>query len=112
MREVIGGLTGLLFFALVVIGIAFAGASLDLWGYGYFAPKYEAVRRDVMIQSRAYSEASTREMYRFKLQYVQAKSDDERNTIKAFALHEATSFDRDRLPLDLQAFLEQLETAK
>lgn len=112
MKEVLGGLAGLFFFALVLFGIAVGGNALSFWSYSFWAPKYEGVRRDVMIQSRAYSEASTREMYRFKLQYVQAKSDDERNTIKAFALHEATSFDRDRLPLDLQAFLIELETSK
>jgi hypothetical protein len=96
--------------AVVLFGaIGIGGQFVGLWSYSYFAPKYEAVRRDTMIQSRAYSEASTREMYHFKLQYAQAKSQDERDTIKAFALHEATSFDRDRLPTDLQAFLIQLE---
>lgn len=84
---------------------------LNLFGlanFAFFAPKYEAVRRDTMIQSRAYSEATTREMYRLKLQYQQAKSDDERATIRAMAIHESQAFDRDRLPLDLQAFVAQL----
>lgn len=90
------------------LGAIFALNAFGLANFSFFAPKYEAVRRDVMIQSRAYSEASIREMYRFKLQYQQAKTDDERATIRAFALHESQAFDRDRLPTDLQAFLSQL----
>jgi hypothetical protein len=81
---------------------------LGFASFAFWAPKYEAVRRDTMIQSRAYGEATTRELYRLKLQYVQAKTDDEKATIRAFALHESAAFDRDRLPADLQIFLTQL----
>jgi hypothetical protein len=102
-----------LFFSIIgCVMLFFISISvLSYYGYAsfaFFAPKYEGVRRDVMIQSRAYSEASTREMYRFKLQYQQAHTDDERATIAAFALHESQAFDRTRLPLDLQAFIAQL----
>lgn len=104
MRVFFAAVAGLVLFAALVFGLQLAGFE----SFAFWAPKYEAVRRDQMIQSRAYSEAATREMYRLKLQYLQAKSDDERSTIRAFALHESTAFDRDRLPLDLQAFISQL----
>lgn len=98
--------------AIVWIVLIVGGlAGLTFGGYyatAYFAPRYEAVRRDTMIQSRAYNEASTRELYRIKVQYLAAQTAEERATLKAFALHEATAFDRDRLPLDLRAFLAQL----
>lgn len=97
----VGGLALLL---AVIFGLNLFG----LAQYQFFAPRLEAVRRDTMIQSRAYGEGATRELYRLKLQYLQAKSDDERATIKAFALHESAAFDRTRLPLDLQSFLAQL----
>lgn len=96
--SIIGGIVGLV---LLGFSLNYAG----LMSYGFFAPRYEAVRRDTMIQSRAYSEASTREMYRLKLQYMQAKSEDEKATIRAFALHESAAFERDRLPNDLQSFI-------
>lgn len=94
-------------FCLVIaalVGLSIGGYYL----YAYLAPKYESTRRDVMLESRAYSEGQTREIYRLKLQYQQAKSDDERATIRAMALHEASAFDRSRLPLDLQSFIQQL----
>jgi len=96
---------------LAVIGLGSIGFGLNYFGFAqfaFFAPKYEAVRRDVMIESRAYSEATTRQMYNLKLQYQQAKSDDERATIKAMALHESAAFDKARLPVDLRVFLDQL----
>lgn len=93
--------------------VAFVGliAGLNYFGYmqfAFFAPKYEAVRRDVMIESRAYSEATTRQMYNLKLQYQQAKTEDEKATIRAMTLHEAQAFDRARLPVELRIFIEQL----
>jgi hypothetical protein len=108
MKDLFGAAASFVFFALLIIVV---GVGLSIGGYylyAYLAPKYEATRRDVMIESRAYSEGQTREMYRLKLQYQQTKSDDERDTIKAMALHEAAAFDRTRLPLDLQSFIQQL----
>jgi hypothetical protein len=101
------------FFAFCFVAILAIGAlvGLSIGGYhlyAYLAPKYESTRRDVMLESRAYSEGQTREIYRLKLQYQQAKSDDERSTIRAMALHEASAFDRHRLPFDLQSFIQQL----
>lgn len=103
MKILIGvGCVVLFFFAIFV---------LNLFGFSQFAifaPMYEGVRRDTMIESRAYSEATTREMYRLKLQYEQAKTDNERNTIRAMTLHAASGFDKKRLPNDLQLFIAQL----
>lgn len=95
--------------ALVLILSVLFGLNLfGLAQYSFFAPRLEAVRRDTMLQSRAYGEAATRELYRLKLQYVQSKSDDERSTIAAMARHEATAFDRALLPPDVQAWLTQI----
>ena len=96
---------------LGIAALVLVGFGLNYFGYAqfaFFAPKYEAVRRDQMIESRAYSEATTRQMYNLKLQYQQAKSDDERATIRAMALHESAAFDKARLPIDLRVFLDQL----
>jgi len=104
MKIVLTSLLGLALLLAAIFGLNLFGLSQ----YQFFAPRMEAVRRDTMIQSRAYSEGASRELYRLKLQYSQAKTDDERATIRSFALHEADALDRTRLPLDLQAFLIQL----
>jgi hypothetical protein len=111
-REYFWTLPRALFAGIITLSCLCAvGFCLNYFGYAsfsFFAPKYEAVRRDVMIQSRAYSEATTREIYRLKLQFQQAKTDDERATIAAMARHESQSFDRARLPADLRLFIDQI----
>lgn len=72
--------------------------------YNFFAPKYEATRRDVMLQSRAYSEGETRNLYRLKIQYEAAPSPEAKQTLKLAARHECEALDRSRLPADLSAF--------
>ncbi len=101
-------------FLMIVFGIALLGIVgfglryVAMEQFGFFAPKYEAIRRDVMIESRAYSEATTRRMYELKLQYETSPNDDAKATIRAMALHEAHAFDKARLPRDLQIFITQI----
>jgi hypothetical protein len=101
VKEAVAWIVGIVLVLAAIFGLALYGFEMDT----YFMPRREALRRDTMIQGLAYSQAATRELYNLKLQYVQAKTDEERDTIKAYALHEATAFDKARLPLDLQAFL-------
>ncbi len=95
---------------VVLLGVAFV-AGLSVGGYhlyAYLAPQYEATRRDVMIQSRSYTEGTVRELYTMQRQYQLASSDEEKATIAAAARHEFSIFPRERLPADLQDFLHQV----
>lgn len=93
-----------------VIGVVVFGINaIGFASFAFWAPKYEGVRRDVVVQSRANTEGTFREMYRLKLQYQRATTQEEKNTIKAFTLHEVQSFDRARLPADIKDFIAQLE---
>ena len=88
---------------LIIAGIT--GASIgSYYLYAFLAPKYESTRRDVMLQSRAYSEGQTRSLYRLKMQFESAPSPDARQTILLAARHECQAMDRSRLPADLSAF--------
>lgn len=91
-----------------LFGIGWAIQGNEFFLYKFFAPKYEGVRRDVMIESRAYSEATTRRLYDLRRQLVQAKTDDERATIRAMTRHEAAAFDASRLPPDLRGFVSEV----
>jgi hypothetical protein len=104
MREVLA-VIGILISAVVFT----AGISVgSYYLYAFLAPKYEATRRDVMIESRAYSEGTIRELYTLQRQYQAAKTDAERDTIASAARHEFSIFPKERLPGDLQAFLVQV----
>lgn len=95
---------GLVLLGGLGFGLRYAG----LMQFAFFAPQEEAIRRNVMIESRAYSEATTRRLYELKLQYETAPNDDAKATIRSLAIHEARAFDRTRLPRELQMFVSQL----
>lgn len=100
MKTVLGGLLAILAGLTLIFGLNYFG----YMNVAFFAPKYEGVRRDVMIESRYYSEATIRELYRMKRQYASAQTQAERDTIRAAALHEFSIFPEDRLPVDLRAW--------
>lgn len=90
---------------VVIFGMSYFG----YLNFAFFAPKMEGVRRDVMIESRAYSEASVRELYRLKRQFEATENAAARATIVAAARHEFSIFPEDRLPADLQAWMVQIK---
>lgn len=105
MKEFVGSIFKLVVFGLVIFGVFYGGYLLT----AFFAPRYEAIRRDVMIESRAYSESSVRELYRLREQYINASSDDARSALRSMVLHEFAIFPQDRLPPDLQTFYATLQ---
>ena len=100
------------FFAVIlifVIGIVvIAGLSyLSYIAYVFYSPKYEAVRRDTMIESRTYSEASIRRLYDLKREW-EAATQAGKAAIAATARHEFSIFPQDRLPADLSVWYSQI----
>ncbi len=104
MKDFFGGV----FIVCLVVG-GLVGLSIgSYYLYAFLAPKYEATRRDVMLQSRAYSEGEARNLYRLKIQFDQAATDDARQTIRLAAQHECEATDRSRLPAELALFCNPL----
>lgn len=92
----------------IVLAAAFIFTDFDYALTALFAPKYEAVRRDVMLSSRIYQEGETRTLYNYQRQFA-AGDDTTRKIIAAAARHELATLDHSRLPVDLQAFASQVE---
>jgi hypothetical protein len=93
---------------VLIIGIVVGGSIGSYYLYAYLAPKYESTRRDVMLQSRAYSEGETRNLYKLKIEYDAAESPAAKQTIILAARHECEAMDRTRLPSDLATFCNPL----
>ena len=104
MRVALNVISAAILFVAVVFALNYMGFSM----FQFFGPKYEAVKRDIMINSRAYNEGTIRELYTMQRQYQQAKTDAERDTIAAAARHEFFIFPKERLPADLLAFMGQV----
>ena len=105
MFKVIGSVVG---FILVILVVSFTLQYFSMLNTGFFQPKYEAIRRDTMIESRAYSEATVRNLNNLRLQYMSSTNEAEKATIRAIVLHETQAFDKNRLPADLKLFVTNL----
>ena len=105
MKDAFGIVGALTLVVGLIAGLSIGGYYL----YAFLAPKYEATRRDVMIESRAYNEGTVRELYRLKMQYGEATEPAQKATIAAAARYEFSIFPRERLPLDLQGFMAQVQ---
>ena len=104
MKELFGAVGAAIVVIALVVGIGVGGSIGGYYLYAYLAPKYESTRRDVMLQSRAYSEGETRNLYRLKIQSDAAPSPEAKQTLRLAAQHECEALDRSRLPADLSAF--------
>jgi hypothetical protein len=93
------------FLALVFFGVLLAGAAVGSYElYAYLGPKYEATRRDIMLNSRIYQEGELRSLYDMNRQFVRSKDDNEKKVIADTARHELATLDKERLPANLREF--------
>lgn len=89
------------------IGLIYGGNYLRLSLYKTFAPAYEEARTDVYRNTRAYQEGSIRDLRRLKREY-EKEDDAGRAALRTIIRQRADELDYDKLPGDLQRFLETL----
>ncbi len=97
----VGVIVGILALSWVVIGN-------DFFLYRYFAPKQEAVRRQVFEQTKSYNQGMIQELQNMQFQYEQA-DDAHKAALGSIILHRAADYDEDKLPRDLYSFIQQLK---
>jgi hypothetical protein len=104
MKQVIGCGTLVL---VVILGISWIATGNDFFLYRYFAPKQEAVRRQVFEQSKAYNQGMIQELQNMQFEYVKADKPHQ-EALAGIILHRAADYDEDRLPADLRQFIQSL----
>jgi hypothetical protein len=72
MKAVFAGIAGFLVFFVFILGIGWVAQGNDFLLFKYFAPKQEAVRRQVFEQSKAYNQGMIQELENMQFQYEQA----------------------------------------
>ena len=93
------------FGALIMLAlVAFMIQGTDFFLYKTFAPRQEAVRREVFEQSKAYRDGLLQEIRSAQIDYAKAESSQQKLAIGSLVLHDAAGF-RDELPPDLEAFV-------
>jgi len=93
---------------IAILGLTWLGQGNDFFLYKFFAPKQEAVRREVFEQSKAYRQGAIQELQNMQFQYEQA-DEGHKTALRAIILHRAADFDPDAMPPDLRLFINQLK---
>ena len=74
----------------------------------FFAPKHEAVRREVFKETRSYNEAKLQDLAKYRLQYLEADNEASKSAIASTVKHMFADYDRSKLPTELSTFLYQV----
>lgn len=91
----------------IIITIAIGGRFINLKSNQYFAPKEEKVRREVYEQTRSFNESKLQELTKYRLEYMRAENEDEKQAIAATVRLTFAAYDKTKLPYELQIFIEE-----
>ena len=105
----VGKILGLCLLGLVcILGLGWLGQGNDFFMYKFFAPKQEAVRRQVFEQTKSYNQGMIQELQNMEFEYV--KADKEHQAALAdLILHRAADYPEESMPPDLQSFIRDLK---
>ncbi len=95
----------------VLMGLGWVVTGNEFFLYRYFAPKQEAVRRQVFEQTKSYNQGMIQELQNMQFQYEQA-DDAHKAALASIILHRAADYDEERLPADLGQFIRQLRRTR
>ena len=107
MKEIGYGIAGVV--ALLALTWALQGNAFFL--YKVFAPKQEAVRREVFEQSKAHRQGMVQELSNMRFEYVKA-TPQQQAALASIILHRSADFDEADMPPDLRAFIQQLRNTR
>jgi len=98
------GITGIILLIALAFVLELGGLEWDK----FFAPKHEAVRREVFKETRSYNESKLQDLAKFRLQYLEADNEESKLAIASTIKHMFADYDRSKLPTELSAFLYQI----
>lgn len=106
-------LGAMLAFVLFVYILGFLATGGDLAIYRFWAPKQEAARREVFVQTQSYVQGKIGNIARMRVEYESAGADDQahKQALRTMILTEASQISPDQLPPDQRAFVASLKGA-
>ena len=100
-----------LFIAIMALGWIAQGNDFLL--FKFFAPRQEAVRREVFEQSKAYNQGMIQEILAYQAKYVTA-APEQKEALATIILHMTADYNMDdsRVPADLRNFIHELKRSR
>jgi len=101
---------GLLVMMVVVYALGFLATGGDLAIYRFWAPKQENARRVVFENTQSYVQGKVEYISKLRFQYQEAEVGSvHQSSLRTLILSEASNIDNEKLPGDLQAFVQRLK---
>jgi len=101
------------FFVILVVMMAIGWIAMgnDFFMYKFFAPKQEAVRRQVFEQTRSFNQGMVQELQNMQFDYVKTTDKNAKEGLASIILHRASGFNLNDpiVPADLRSFIEKLK---
>lgn len=91
-------------FSAVVAVAGFGAAYYALGMQGFFAPKFENVRRHTYENSQSYNDGMVQQLSSYYLEYQKANP-EQKQALRSVIAHQYANFPVDRLPAHLRAFV-------
>jgi hypothetical protein len=108
-----GKIAGYAFLALIVIfALTWAIQGNDFFINKFFAPKQEAVRREVFENSKAFNQGMVQELENMQLEYVRSKDEKAKEAMASIILHRASGYNLEdpAVSADLRSFIQKLKS--
>lgn len=81
----------------------------DFFMYKFFAPRQEAVRRQVFEQTKSYNQGMIQELQNMQFEYIKTADPKAKDALASIILHQAADFPEEKMPADLRAFIQGLK---
>jgi len=90
-----------------VFSLMFGLTWLGIEWRGFFGPKRAAVERQIFQETRSYNQGMTQQLSRYRLEYMRATSNDERDAIASTVRVMFSEYDDSELDPELRSFLRE-----
>jgi hypothetical protein len=102
---------GVFLFFVVAMALGWLVQGNDFFMYKFWAPKQEAVRRQVFEQTRSFNAGMVQELQNMQFEYVKTTDKEAKAALASIILHRASGYNMDDpiVPADLRAFVAQLK---
>jgi len=96
----------------VFVGVVILFFVIDYTGLmweSFIGPKREDVRREIFEETKSYNEGKEQDLLNFRLEYMQAETDVEREAIASTIRMMFADYDENKLSSELRSFLKEIK---
>ena len=96
-------------YVLLVTSIGWFSAGNDFFMFKFFAPRQEAVRREVFEESKAYRQGMVNELRGYQMAYIKGDA-AQKAAMTTLIIRQADQIPAEELPSDLRSFIFDLRS--